>query len=251
MGPQLYSAKVMHKRFFPKENAFSYRLYYLFLPLPAAPLSGYLTSFHAKDVGNRDGSDPTPWVRNILAKYNLNQKTQTIILVTMPRVLGYVFNPVSFYLCLDEANLLRAVLYEAHNTFGEQHSYLCANSDHRPIGPDQWLEAEKVFHVSPFLERCGHYKFRFDLKVDKLGVWIDYYDAQQKKQLITSLMGTLEPLTPKALRQAFRRHPLVALKAIILIHWQALRLMMKGIGYITKPKAFLQKVTTNRDIKKM
>ena len=163
MSPQLYTAKVMHKRFFPKENTFSYGVYYLALPLPAAPIPGFFASFHAKDLGKRDGSDPTIWVRNILAEYDLDQKTKHIILVTMPRIMGYVFNPVSFYLCLDEANLLKAVLCEVHNTFGECHSYLCAHPDHAPIMPDQWLQAEKVFHVSPFLERCGDYKFRFDL----------------------------------------------------------------------------------------
>ncbi len=247
--PQLYTAKVMHKRLFPKENIFNYGVYYLAMPLPAAPIPGRLVSFHAQDVGARDGSDPTLWVNGILADYDLDKKTQNIILVTMPRVLGYVFNPVSFYLCLDDTHALRAVLCEVHNTFGEQHSYLCAHPDHATITADQWLDAEKVFHVSPFLERRGNYKFRFHLKSDKLGIWIDYYDVQQRKQLMTSLVGTLTPLNSDTLRQAFWQHPLVAVKAIMLIHWQALKLMMKGIGYITKPEQLSQKVTTSRNQK--
>lgn len=249
--PQLYTAKVMHKRFFPKENAFHYGIYYFALPLPASSVPGCLASFHTKDVGKRDGSDPTPWVRNILADYDLDRKTQNIILVTMPRVLGYVFNPVSFYLCLDNANALRAVLCEVHNTFGEQHSYLCANPDHAPIIADQWLEAEKVFHVSPFLERCGNYKFRFDFTADKLGIWIDYYDIHQQKQLVTSLVGSFTPLTSRASRQAFWRHPLVAVKAITLIHWQALKLVMKGIRYIAKPSQLPQRISASRNLNKM
>ena len=251
VAPQIYTAKVTHKRLFPKENAFSYGIYYLALPLPAAPISGFFASFHAKDVGKRDGSDPTPWIRGILAEYGLDQKTQHIILVTMPRILGYVFNPVSFYLCLDDKKALIAVLCEVHNTFGEQHSYLCANPDHMPITADQWLEAEKVFHVSPFMERCGHYKFRFDLKTNKLGIWIDFYDMHQQKQLITSLIGNFTPLTPYNLKKAFWRYPLVAVKAILLIHWQALKLMMKGIRYITKPKQMSQKITASRKLNKM
>lgn len=204
-----------------------------------------------KDVGKRDGSDPTPWVRGILTEYGLDKKTQNILLVTMPRILGYVFNPVSFYLCLDNNKALRAVLCEVHNTFGEQHSYLCANPDHSSITPDQWLESEKVFHVSPFLDREGNYKFRFALEGEQLGIWIDYYDTYKKKKLITSLIGKLRPLTPKSLRKAFWQHPLVAIKAIILIHWQALRLFTKGIGYVAKPSQLQQRITGTRNLNKM
>lgn len=248
--PQIYTAKVMHKRFFPKENCFQYRVYYLVLPLPAPSIKGLLASFHAKDVGRRDGSDPTSWIRNILADYHLEQKTKNIILVTMPRVLGYVFNPISFYFCLDENNLLRAVLCEVHNTFGEQHSYLCAHPEHKPITAQVWLEAEKIFHVSPFLNRCGRYKFRFDLQADKLSIWIDYYDAENKKQLITSLVGNFAPLTSQGLKKAFWQHPLVTLKAMMLIHWQALKLLFKGIRYIAKPMQLPNKITATHNLKR-
>ena len=251
IAPQIYTARVMHKRLFPKENSFHYGVYYLVLPLPAAPINGWLASFHAKDVGKRDGSDPEAWARSILSDYGLSEKTNKIILVTMPRVLGYVFNPVSFYLCIGEAGTLSVALCEVHNTFGEQHTYVCANADHAPINPDQWLEAEKVFHVSPFLERNGQYKFRFDINASKLGIWIDYYDIQQQKQLITSLVGGLEPLTPRNLKRAFWRHPMVTLKAIVLIHFQALKLVMKGMRYITKPMQFHQRVTASRNLNKM
>lgn len=250
IAPQLYIAKVMHKRFFPQENTFQYGVYYLALPLPAAPVAGWLTSFHIKDVGNRDGSDPTPWARKILADYDLDRITENIILLTMPRVLGYVFNPVSFYLCLDKENALRAVLSEVHNTFGEQHNYVCANPDHAPISANQWLAAEKVFHVSPFLVRSGEYKFRFDLTADTLGIWIDYYDAQQQKQLTTALTGSFIALTKKSSRQAFWQHPLVTVKAITLIHWQAFKLIMKGIRYIAKPAQLPLRTTATRNLNK-
>ncbi len=251
IAPQLYTAQVMHKRLFPKQNAFRYSVYYLALPLPAQPMAGWLATFHAQDVGKRDGSDPTPWVRGILADYNFDKETHNIILVTMPRVLGYVFNPVSFYLCLDGSNALKAVLCEVHNTFGEQHSYLCANPDHTAITSDQWLEAEKVFHVSPFLERSGDYRFRFDLKSERLGIWIDYYDQHQQKQLITALVGTFTPLTPQTLRRAFWRHPLVAMKAATLIHWQALKLVLRGIRYVAKPAQRAERITASRYLNKM
>lgn len=246
--PQLYTAKVMHKRLLPKENAFHYGVYYLALPLPAAPVAGRLAGFHAGDLGRRDGSDPTPWVRGILAEYGLNEPTRGIVLLTMPRILGYVFNPVSFYLCLDAAGGLKAVLCEVHNTFGEQHCYLCAHPDHAPITGGQWLEAEKLFHVSPFLPRSGTYRFRFDLTADRLGIQIDHYDADGSKQLVTALTGSFAPLTKASLRRAFWGHPVVALKAITLIHLQALKLLVKGIRYISKPAQRAQRVSATRSL---
>lgn len=249
--PSLFNAHVAHKRLFPKANAFHYGVYYLVLPLPAASIPGRLASFHKDDVGQRDGSDPTPWVRAILAEYGIEREIHHITLVTMPRVLGYVFNPVSFYFCADDQRVLRAVLCEVHNTFGEQHNYLCANPDHAPITADQWLEAEKVFHVSPFLNRRGDYKFRFDFSADALAIWIDYYDADQQKQLVTSLIGTFEPLTAQALRRAFWRHPLVAVKAVWLIHWQALKLLARGIRFISKPAQLEQRTTATRNLNKI
>ncbi|MBP7253216.1 MAG: DUF1365 domain-containing protein [Alphaproteobacteria bacterium] len=248
--PQLLMARVMHKRLLPKIHAFAYQVYYLMLPLPAAPVKGWLASFHARDLGQRDGSDPLPWLRNILEPYGLNTVCTNILLVTMPRVLGYVFNPVSFYLCRDSREDLRAVVCEVHNTFGEQHTYLCANPDHSPITSQQWLEADKVFHVSPFLERTGKYRFRFALHEQRIGIWIDFYDAQQNKQLITALLGDFSPLTEQSLRRAFWRHPLVTLKAITLIHWQAVRLVLKGIRYIALPKQLEPKITATQALKK-
>lgn len=249
--PQIYTARVMHRRILPKVSAFDYGVYYLVLPLPAAPVTGRLTSFHARDVGMRDGSDPTPWARGILAEYGIDHKIRNIVLITMPRVLGYVFNPVTFYLCQGHDEALIAALCEVHNTFGEQHCYLCANHDHAPITREQTMTAEKVFHVSPFLDRCGHYTFRFDLTDSKLGIWIDYFDSQGNKQLATSLIGSFSPLTRESLQQAFWRHPAVCLKAITLIHWQALKLVMKGIRHIRKPDQLEQKVTATKNLNKM
>lgn len=235
LAPCIYTTNVMHKRLFPKVNQFTYGVYYLALPLPAAPLPSRLLSFRDKDHGARDGSDIQVWARTILMDYGLNETIDHITLITMPRVLGYVFNPVSFFLCLDRDKQLRAVICEVHNTFGEQHNYLCARADHAPISPEEWLETNKLFHVSPFLPREGSYKFRFALADNKLGIWIDYYDQAQNKQLLTSLTGTFTPLNASSLRAAFWSHPLVTLKVISLIHWQAIKLASKRIRYILKP----------------
>lgn len=248
--PQIYTAKVMHKRLFPKVNQFTYGIYYVALPLPAAKIPSRLLSFHNKDHGARDGSDVGGWARSVLKNYGFDALIENIVLITMPRVLGYVFNPVSFFMCLDGNRQLRAVICEVHNTFGEQHSYLCARADQAPLSPDEWLEADKLFHVSPFLPRNGSYKFRFALVGTQLGIWIDYYDSENKKQLITALSGKFTPLNTQSISRAFWLHPLVTLKVIVLIHWQALKLTSKGIRYILKPLQLLEKISTTHNITK-
>jgi DUF1365 family protein len=250
LNPQIYTAKVMHKRLFPRVNQFTYGVYYVALPLPAAPLPSRLLSFHEQDHGARDGSDVDAWARHILADYGFHEIIAHITLITMPRVLGYVFNPVSFFMCLDKDNTLRAVIAQVHNTFGEQHSYLCARADHAPISPDEWLEADKLFHVSPFLPRNGYYKFRFALADEQLGIWIDYYDQESNKQLLTALTGKFTPLNAAALRHAFWAYPLITLKVVTLIHWQALKLFGKGVRYIVKPIQLQYNLSAARNLTK-
>jgi DUF1365 family protein len=250
--PQLLTGAVMHKRLLPKQHAFRYGIYYVALPL--SKLSDMslaynrfaALSFFDKDHGPCDGSALDEWVRNILKQHHIDVDGE-ITLVCMPRVLGYVFNPVSFWLCQDKQGQIRAVLCEVHNTFGERHTYLCVNEDRRPITGSNTLFAEKLFHVSPFLEREGHYQFKFDIHENQLDgkglmnrtdfkVQIDYHNASGHKQLVTSLAGQLQPLTKASLRSAFWRYPLVTFKAVLMIHWHALKLILKRIKYIAKPK---------------
>jgi uncharacterized protein len=250
--PQVYTAKVMHKRMFPKVNHFTYGVYYVALPLPALlPLPSKLLKFHNKDHGSRDGSDLNIWARKILADYGITNTISHITLISMPRALGYVFNPVSFFMCFDTDKLLRAVICEVNNTFGESHSYVCARADHAAFAKDELFEADKIFHVSPFLPRNGHYKFRFSLEGDELNILIDYYNDQNNKQLLTALTGKLTPLNASSLRRVFWSHPLLTIKVIFLIHWQALKIVSKGIRYITKPKQLLEKISVTRKITKI
>ncbi len=245
INPQIFFGRVMHGRLFPKRNHFNYASYALALPLSKldnlaiarnrfAALSFYDCD-HGECAQGSGGNDLENWAREILGKYGLNDITDDITLICMPRIFGYVFNPVSFWLCRDKEQNLRAVICEVHNTFGEKHSYLCAHPDHRPIVHDDIIKAEKLFHVSPFLEREGRYDFRFDLRDNKFGVWIDFFNGEGKKQLATSLIGGFEAMEARPLRKAFWCYPLITFKAIILIHWQALKLVAKGIKYISKP----------------
>lgn len=256
LKPSIFTAQVMHRRLLPKENQFHYGVFYLALPLSQLYKTQIKQSIHInkkrfvsffeKDHGALDGDSLEHWIRDILTDYALNDITHEVVLIAMPRILNYVFNPVSFWLCFDDKKQLRAVLCEVKNTFGETHSYLCAHEDKHVISADDWLATKKVFHVSPFLKREGSYKFRFDTKGRKLAIWIDYYNDQDNKQLITTLTGQLNPLTKAELRRVFWKHPLVTMKAIMLIHWQALKLLTKGIRYISKPIQLKEKLTTTQ-----
>jgi len=195
-----------------------------------------------------DGSALEPWARGILDQYNIKHTDCDITLMCMPRVFGYVFNPVSFWLCRDKKQNLRAVLCEVHNTFGERHTYICAHEDHRPILHDDILTGEKVFHVSPLLKREGRYTFRFSLRDQKVGIWIDFYDGHGQKQLLTSLIGDMEPMDKSSLRKAFWTYPLVTFKAIMLIHWQAIKLLSKGIKYISRPTQKPERISTTHNL---
>ncbi len=239
----ILEGKVMHKRMQPKVHRFVYRVFYLCFSLhekqalraPFFSLNRFnLYSYYDRDHGLKDGSDPGVWLRSILGEYGIDQADGDIILMTQPRVLGYVFNPVSFWFCLDQHGALRAVLAEVNNTFNETHSYLLAHADQRPITQDDILTSDKVFHVSPFLKVEGRYRFRFAYGEEAIGVWIDY-DTEAGETLKTSVVGQRMPITPYKWLTLFVRYPLITLKVIGLIHYQAVRLVMKGIRYIPKP----------------
>lgn len=245
--------RVMHKRLFPKVNAFNYGIYYLALPLSKISSSlenkyfklnrWGLLSFYNKDHGYRDGEDLNIWAQAVLQDQGVNNIDGEIILLTMPRVFGYVFNPVSFWYCFDKSKILKAVICEVNNTFGETHTYICAHDDGHEITQDDYLEGQKVFHVSPFMEREGHYKFRFSQSNDKMGAWIDFYDEKSQKKLLTALNGKYVKMDQKSCGKAFWRYPLITIKSIFLIHYQAVKLFFKGTEYVPKPLQYKGKVT--------
>lgn len=253
IAPQILFGDVMHKRIFPTVNAFRYGIYYLVLPLSKLTKdieNKYfkfnrfgLLSFYNRDHGYRNNDNPEKWARDILNENGITKADGEVILITMPRVLGYVFNPVSFWYCFDKEKILRAVICEVNNTFGETHSYICALEDQREITQNDILTGKKVFHVSPFLEREGSYKFRFALQQDKMGSWINFYDAKNRKKLLTSLNGNFTDLSKTAVLKAFWGYPLVTLKAIGLIHWQAVKLFLKKAEYVPKPVQLKDKIT--------
>lgn len=256
LAHKIFTGRVMHKRLFPKVNSFTYNIYYLALnlmnaaPLPIARNKFAALSYFDKDHGACDGSDLTLWAKNILESYKIDAADGDIVLIAMPRILGYVFNPVSFWLCLDKHRQLRAVICEVNNTFGERHSYICVKPDQSPILKDDVISGEKLFHVSPFLKREGTYRFRFRYEENRFGAFIDFYNDEGHKQLITYLDGDLENLTKATARKAFWSNPLVTFRAVYLIHWQALKLVLKKITYIKKPEQLPDKHSLSNNLTK-
>ena len=244
-GPAVIEGQVGHRRRRPAANAFVYPAYCLRLPLAelaALPGRGVayngrgVLSFHDRDHGARDGSPLEPWIRALLARHDVAADGQ-IVLYAFPRVLGYVFNPVSFWVCHDRAGAVRAVLCEVCNTFGERHNYLLAHRDGRPLASGETLAADKAFHVSPFCEVKGRYAFRFHFDAERWVARIDYFDDDRSGEplLETWISGVAAALEPRAARGLLRRYPLFTLGVVARIHWQALRLFAKRVPFFTKP----------------
>jgi DUF1365 family protein len=133
------------------------------------------------------------------------------------------------------------VIAEVSNTFGDRHSYLCHRDDLAPITREDLLVAQKIFHVSPFQPVEGGYQFRFDIRADRIGIWIDYTAGQGG--LVATLTGPRRPLTSAAILWAALRRPFGARRVLALIHWQALKLWWKGAGYRPHPKPPADEVT--------
>ena len=223
------------------ENAFRYSIDYVLCDAEA-PLRtpflfgrnrGGLASLLDRDHGGppQQGSGPR-WVRAVLARHEIVGVAR-IELLAQPRVLGHVFNPVSFWLCRDAAGALTTVIVEVTNTYGDRHCYLCHHADLRPITPEDRLTATKIFHVSPFQPVEGSYSFRFDIDAERIAIWIDY--TAGNGGLIATLTGKRQPLTNAGILRALLRRPFGARRVLALIHWQALKLWWKGATFRPRP----------------
>jgi DUF1365 family protein len=237
--------EVGHARHRPDRHAFRYPAFCLRLPLSAIgqlPACGIahnrpgLLAFRDADHGPRDGSPLLPWIRALLAREGIAADGE-IVLHAFPRMLGYVFNPVAFWVCHARSGAVRAVLCEVSNTFGEHHNYLLANADGSPLVSGQTLAAHKHFHVSPFCEVKGRYAFRFHFGEARWLARIDYYDDAQHAQALleTRISGRVEPLDRAGAHALLWRYRVFTLGVMARIHWQALRLWLKGVRFFRKP----------------
>lgn len=240
----LVGATVVHHRLRPRAHGFRYRLTYLCLDLDTLDHANGrwlkldrpgLLAFRRTDHGPRDGGNLAAWMRRLLVDHGLDEACDgAITLMTLPRLLGYVFNPVSFWFCNDRAGHLRAVLCEVNNTFGESHCYLVGHGDGRPLGPDEWFDGRKLLHVSPFLPVEGGYRFRFRLEEGLVHVDVNFHDSHGL-MLATSVSGRRQPLTDRAVLWRFLANPGMTLAVTLRIHWQALKLWRKQAKFYRKP----------------
>lgn len=247
---QLLSGHTTHIRRGEISNRFRYSIDYVLLDMEAehkAPLLFSRDGFNLASVRRRDhgglrgdGSGAT-WVREVLQDHGFaHEDSCRILLLTQPRFLSYWFNPVSFWL-VKKGDDLRAVIAEVNNPFGDRHSYLCHLDDFAPIKPGDKMRAQKVFHVSPFQKIAGDYEFTFNVEDDHVAISIRFLDNENG--LIATLSGPLAPLTSASILRAALRRPTGALRTIILIYWQALKLRLKGAPYRTRPEPPKEEVT--------
>ena len=237
----IYNGQVIHKRFKPKVHYFRYNVFSLLIDLSELEaidkeisffsLNKFnLISFFEKDHGGRDGSSLINWVNKNLEKNNIPIQDIKIKILCYPRILGFVFNPLSVFYIYNSQNKLISILYEVKNTFGEQHTYIFK------ITKDENLvqnKCAKKFHVSPFIEMDCNYFFRLLKPGDKISVIIDQYDKEDKI-LFASQDGIRTEFNSKELIKSYLKHPLMTFKIIIAIHYEAFKLWLKGIKFIKK-----------------
>lgn len=235
----LYSGRVMHHRLRPRRHRFVYRLFTLLIDIDRLKdLDRRLTflsteranlfSFYNRDHGPRNGTPLRPWVEGELKGAGLDEPPARIKLLAVPRFLGYVFNPLSIYYCYNRDERLFAIVYEVKNTFGEQHAYALA------VPPEATLErihqhCEKDFYVSPFIEAKANYKFSLNSPNNNLDVRIIEY-IQDEPLLVATLQGQQKPLTDRQLLIQAVLHPFLPQKVMASIHYEALKLWLKGIS---------------------
>jgi len=232
----IFEGEVSHKRLGPKTHRLCYSVFSLLLDLGEIERLDRrlrlfsrnrfnLFSFFDKDFGAGSG-DIDGHVRAILRDNGLDIGRGRIALLCYPRVLGYVFNPLSVYFCYGEDGALRAINYEVSNTFGERRSYLIPVGE--GAGNQIYQECEKALYVSPFLKPSGAYVFHVEPPGKRVRVGITYRDGA--KPLLKALFhGERRPLSDRQLLSLALRYPLMAWKVISGIHFEALRLWLKGV----------------------
>jgi hypothetical protein len=250
----LYTGSVMHQRLRPVRHRLRYRVFSLLLDLDELPalsqrlrlfsLNGFnLFSLHERDYGAGNGG-LRGYVEAQLRAAGL-PAAGAIRLLTMPRILGYAFNPLSVYFCHAGDGALSAVLYEVNNTFGERHSYLIEVDPEQRAGDTIVQQCAKQFHVSPFLALDMSYRFRIEapaVQRDGLSIGVVAQDAEGAV-LNARFDARRRSLDDAALMRVFLTHPLLTLKVVAAIHWEALRLLVKGIRWHPKPPSPDQLVT--------
>jgi uncharacterized protein len=241
----LYLGDVMHARLKPMGHRFNYRVMSLLIDLDRldaadalSPLFGVnraaLYSFRESDHGRRDGSSLRAYAQSCAAEHGIDLTGGRVELLCYPRLLGYTFNPLSTYFCHRADGALALIIYEVRNTFGDIHSYVLPvkPGEHSDAGIRQ--EQDKLFYVSPFIEMPMRYHFRVTPPGETVKLRILETDAEGPI-LAATFNGRAHALTTGALLRVFFGLPLVTFKIMAAIHWEAIRLWIKGARLVPRP----------------
>ena len=237
---KIYTGKVIHKRFKPKEHYFKYNVFSLLIDLnELEEINKYIKffsynkfniiSFYDKDHGDRDGSSIKLWVKKNLRNIGIMTEDISIKLLCYPRIFGYVFNPLSTYFIYNKHSELISIFYEVKNTFGEQHTYIFKAHDEKTVQN----KCKKKFYVSPFIEMDCEYHFKTLNPREQLSVVINQND-KDGKLLFASQDGISKDFNNKNLIFSYLTHPLMTFKIIGAIHYEAFKLWAKRIKLIAK-----------------
>ena len=250
--PRINFGAVKHSRLRPAKNAFGYGVFTVAIPMRSRKANPALLnnlglndnrfgllSFFDRDHG-QGNADSLTWVESLLTENQVPYVDGEIWLQTFPRLLGYVFNPVSFWICTRANGQVQAVLAEVNNTFGERHCYLLHKDSGEALHSGETLVSKKVFHVSPFCKVRGEYHFRFLFPQESTSGRHSVYRIELHEDglplINTSISGESRPMNQSTIYLACLRYPLMSLGVIFRIHWQALKLWLKGVPFNSKPK---------------
>jgi DUF1365 family protein len=254
LNSAIYRCRITHRRSRPRRHHLSYGAFYLLLDIDELDRLDRnsrwfscnrfnLLSFYNRDHGPGEDAALRPWVEAQLEQAAIALDGGRIEVLCLPRILGYAFNPLTVYYCHDRSNRICAILYEVSNTFGERHTYLF------PIeGDDGQLlrhDCAKRLYVSPFMDVAGRYNFGTRQPGETLFLHIHQTDADGPL-LDAWVRGEREPMTDRLLIQKLWRYPLLTIKVIAGIHWEALKLWLKGVGLRPRPAAPNHAVTIVR-----
>ncbi|MFC7454223.1 DUF1365 domain-containing protein [Insolitispirillum peregrinum] len=246
-----YVGSVMHQRHQPTAHRLQYRVFSLYLDIDELgqldrTLRWFsfnrfnLFSLFDRDHGAADGSALRPWVEEQLNRAGISATGGRIGMLCYPRLFGFVFNPLTVFFCHDADDRLTAVLYEVRNTFGQRHTYLLPVSD--PASSVVRHGCDKRFYVSPFISMDAHYDFRILVPGEKTILAIHETNAGGAL-LDARFIGHRRELTDRTLIRLLLTHPLMTLKVVAGIHWEALKLWRKGMPFFSRPSPPPEAVT--------
>ena len=248
MNSCIYNGEINHTRFKPVKHFLNYKTFSLLIDLDEIEqldksISIFshnkfnIFSFYNKDHGDRDGSCLKKWVISNLKKYKIEGNISKIKILCYPRIFGYVFNPLSIFYCYENGKL-KSIFYEVKNTFNEQHTYIFKIKD----GEEIKQKCKKKFYVSPFMDMETFYNFKLINPNQRLSVMIKQTDAEGTV-LTATQTGDKKEFNFKQLLINFFRYPLMTLKIISSIHFEALLLWKKGAIYRKRDKKFFNNLS--------